>query len=46
LLKDRRAEMLGALQPSSAIRCSSYPYSPKCVEGEFSELRLYRILGS
>ena len=25
---------------------SSCPYSPKCVEQEFSELRLYRILGS
>ena len=32
--------MLGSPQPSSAIRCSSYPYSPECVEQEFSEVRM------
>src|SRR5215217_3346393 len=39
--------MLGGplAKPRSSAFCSS-PYSPKCVEGEFCELRLLGILGS
>src|ERR671912_2981350 len=32
--------------PSLSLAPFSYLYSPKCVEGEFCELRLYGVLGS